>query len=307
MKALVTGGAGFIGSHIVDVFIENGWDVSVVDNLSSGKKENVNPAAKLTVMDICSPEMADFVTGEKPDVALHVAAQISVSLSVREPGFDAEQNIVGPVKLAMACAKAGVGKVIFSSSGGTVYGEVPEGAADENSPFNPISPYGISKMAFEYYLEFFRREYGLKFTTLRYGNVYGPRQDPHGEAGVVAIFTMAMLSGKTPTINGDGKFYRDYVYAKDVAAANFLAVEKGGCRAYNIGTGTATDVNEIFGFIAERVGFSSPANYGPARAGDLLRSVLDYSLAAGELGWKPSVDIGEGMRQTVDFFKEKVR
>ena len=305
MKALITGGAGFIGSHISDLFVENGMEVHIVDDLSSGKKENANPAAALTVMDICSPDFPAYIEGLKPDIVIHTAAQISVSRSVREPVFDANSNIIGPVAMAMACAKAGVKKLIFSSSGGTVYGEVPEGAAREDAPFRPVSPYGISKMAYEYYLNFFLNDYGLKFTTLRYGNVYGPRQDPHGEAGVVAIFTKMLFSGKTPTINGDGKYYRDYVYVKDVARANLFAVDKGDNKAYNIGTGIATDVNEIYRQIAEAVGTKEPANYGPPRPGDLRRSVLDNTLAGAELGWRPSVTMPEGMAETVAFFRPK--
>jgi UDP-glucose 4-epimerase len=291
----------------VDVFIEHGWDAAVVDNLSSGKAENMNSAAELTKLDICDPEIKDFIGGLKPDVVVHTAAQISVSRSVREPAFDAAQNIAGPLDMAMACVKAGVKKFIFSSSGGTVYGEVPDGSATEEHVFDPLSPYGISKMAFEYYLSFFHREYGMDYTTLRYGNVYGPRQDPHGEAGVAAIFTKAVLSGKTPTINGDGKYYRDYVFVKDVARANFLAVDKGRNRAYNVGTAKATDVNEIFRLIAEATGFDKPANYGPPRPGDLIRSSLDYSRAAAELGWRPEVSLEEGMRETVEFFKSQAR
>lgn len=305
MKALVTGGAGFIGSHIVDVYVENGWDVAAADNLSSGKTENVNPAAEFRELDICSPEFREYVEGLKPDVVVHAAAQISVSRSVREPAFDALQNIVGPVDMLAACVKAGVKKVIFSSSGGTVYGEVPEGVAGEDYGFNPLSPYGISKMAFEYYLDFFRREFGLRYTALRYGNVYGPRQDPHGEAGVIAIFAKAMLSGKTPTINGDGLYYRDYVYCRDVANANMLAAEKGDNRAFNVGTGTGVDVNEIYRELAACTGFGEPAKFGPDRPGDLRRCALDSSRAAEELGWRPAVSFQDGMRETVEFFRKQ--
>lgn len=305
MKALVTGGAGFIGSHIVDVYIENGWEVAVADNLSSGKAENVNPAAAFTKIDICSPEFGEFIAGLKPDIVAHAAAQISVSRSVREPAFDALQNIVGPIDMAAACVEAGVKKIIFSSSGGTVYGEVPHGAAGEDYGFNPLSPYGISKMAFEYYLDFFRREFGLGYTALRYGNVYGPRQDPHGEAGVIAIFAKAMLSGKTPTINGDGLYYRDYVYCRDVANANMLAASKGDNRAFNVGTGTGVDVNEIYRELAACTGFDKPANFGPDRPGDLRRCALDSSRAASELGWRPSVSFQDGMKATVEFFKNQ--
>lgn len=303
MKALITGGAGFIGSHIADLFIENGWEVLIVDDLSSGRIENVNPAAEFFELDIGAPEVTVLLARHKPDVVVHAAAQISVARSVREPAFDARQNITGPLDMLMACVDAGVRKVIFSSSGGTVYGEVPGAPAAEDAPFNPLSPYGISKMAFEYYLDFFHSQYGLYYTILRYGNVYGPRQDPHGEAGVVAIFAKGMISGKTPTINGDGLFYRDYVYVKDVARANLLAVDRGHNRAYNIGTGVATDVNQIHRLVADSVGFGGPPNHGPARAGDLKRSVLDIARAAAELGWQPEFTLEQGMKLTVDYFR----
>ena len=303
MKVLITGGAGFIGSHIADIFVDNGWDVLVADNLSSGNPNNLNPAAEFFELDICEPEITVLLARHKPEIVVHAAAQISVARSVREPAVDARQNITGPLDMLMACVEAGVKKVIFSSSGGTVYGEVPGDPATEGLPFNPLSPYGISKMAFEYYLEFFRAQYGLYYTTLRYGNVYGPRQDPHGEAGVVAIFAKAMISGKTPTINGDGRFYRDYVYVRDVARANLLSVDRGHNRAFNIGTGTATDVNEIARLVAAGVGFGGPANNGTARPGDLIRSVLDNSLASAELGWSPEYTLEQGMKLTADYFR----
>jgi UDP-glucose 4-epimerase len=304
MKVLITGGAGFIGSHIADAYLAAGWDVLVADNLGSGKIENLDPAAQFTKIDICSPEFAEYIEDRRPDVVVHAAAQISVSFSVREPAFDARQNIIGPLDMCMACVRAGVKKIIFSSSGGTIYGEIPGEPATEDHPYSPLSPYGISKMAFEYYLQFFQREYGLEYTSLRYGNVFGPRQDPHGEAGVVAIFSKMILNGQTPTINGDGKFYRDYVFAADVARANFLAAEKGANRAYNIGTCKATDVNDVYKLVAEAAGVSTPPNFGPPRAGDLRRCVLGISRAAQELGWTPQVSLEQGMKQTVDFFRD---
>lgn len=307
MKALITGGAGFIGSHIADAYLAAGWDVLVADNLHSGKMENLDPAARFTNIDICSPEFPQYIMDSKPDIVVHAAAQISVSFSVREPGFDARQNITGPLDMCMACVRAGVKKIIFSSSGGTIYGEIPGEPATEDHSFAPMSPYGISKMAFEYYLRFFRNEYGLDFTSLRYGNVFGPRQDPHGEAGVVAIFSKMILNGKTPTINGDGKFYRDYVYVTDVARANLLAAEKGAGRAYNIGTRKATDVNEIYRLVADAAGFVGAPDYGPPRPGDLRRCVLDISRAAAELGWQPLVSLEQGMQHTVDFFRSQTQ
>ena len=305
MKVLVTGGAGFIGSHVVDLFVEHGHDVVVVDNLSTGKERNVNKSAKFYQADIRDERVRGIFREEKPEIVMHTAAQISVAHSVRNPAEDADINIAGSLKLMEWCRESGVRKVIFSSSGGTVYGEISEGAAGEETPFHPLSPYGISKMCFEYYLDFYFHEHGVEYTTLRYGNVYGPRQDPHGEAGVVAIFTRAMLSGKALTINGDGLYYRDYVYVSDVAEANLLAVDKGDNRAYNIATRMATDVNEIFRLIKKITGFTGEGQYGPARPGDLRRCVLDISRARAELGWEPRVKLEEGFRKTVAFFQNE--
>lgn len=303
MKAIVTGGAGFIGSHIVDALVEKNVSVAVVDDLSTGKKENLNPAAKFYNVDICGDELEKIILNEKPDIIFHQAAQISVSRSVREPAFDAKVNLVGAISLLESCVKAGVGKVVFSSSGGTVYGEVPGDPANESTAFSPLSPYGISKMCFEYYLNFYNYEHGLKYTTLRYGNVFGPRQDPHGEAGVVAIFSKLMLKGAAPKINGDGMYYRDYVYVKDVAAANLKCIDAGDCEAINIGTGRPTNVVEIYEEIKKATGFEGEAEFGPARPGDLRRSVLDIAKAAKTLDWKPAVTFEQGIENTVDFFR----
>jgi UDP-glucose 4-epimerase len=303
MKVLVTGGAGFIGSHISDQLLAAGHDVAVVDDLSSGKRENLSDKARLHVLDIRSPELGKVFAEEKPEVVIHCAAQISVSRSVREPAFDATVNLVGPLNMLQHCVETGVRKIIFSSSGGTVYGEVPGEPAPENTVFAPMSPYGISKMAFEYYLEFFRQEFGLTYTALRYGNVYGPRQDPHGEAGVVAIFSKMMLSGKTPTINGDGKYYRDYVYAGDVARANVICLNKGDNRAFNVGTAITTDVNELYAVLKKVIEFPNEANHGPHRPGDLRRSVLAIDRAREELGWVPQMTLEEGFRNTVEYFR----
>ena len=306
MKILVTGGAVFIGSHIVDLLIKKGLEVIVIDDLSTGKKENVNKNAKFCKADICEEDARKIIRKEKPEILIHTAGQVSVSRSVSEPAFDAKHNIVGPIDMAMVCADAGVKKIIFSCSGGTIYGEVPGESAKEETSFNPYSPYGISKMVYEYYLEFFRREHGLKYTSLRYGNVYGPRQDPYGEAGVVAIFAKALLSGKTPKINGDGLFYRDYVYVKDVAEANLLCIESGANRAYNIGTGVATDVNDICKLLAKSIGVKASPEYGPERAGDLRRSVLDITRAERELGWRPKHTLRQGLEKTVSFFRKQL-
>jgi UDP-glucose 4-epimerase len=302
MKAIVTGGAGFIGSNLADALINLGWSVSVIDDLSSGKLENLNPAATLYKKDIVDPSVREAFEKARPDVVFHLAAQISVADSVRNPLKDARVNLEGSLNLLQSCVEFGVGKFIFSSSGGTIYGETPGEPATEEFPLRPFAPYGISKMALESYLNFFSIEHGLKFTALRYGNVYGPRQDPHGEAGVVAIFARAMLEGRTPTINGDGSCARDYVYVGDVVRANIAAIDKGHNGAFNIGTGKATDVNEVYAQLSAATGFTTPAIRGPFRAGDLKRSVLNNSLAATALGWSPLFSLEEGMKLTVDFF-----
>jgi UDP-glucose 4-epimerase len=307
MKALVTGGAGFIGSNMADLLISEGWDVVIVDDLSSGKPENVNPKALFYKADIVDAgALRPVFEKERPHYLFHFAAQISVADSVRNPVRDAKVNVVGSLNLLALCAEFGVGKLVFSSSGGTIYGETPGAPAGENTVFNPVAPYGITKMSLEYYLKFYAAEHGLKFTSLRYGNVYGPRQDPHGEAGVIAIFARAMLEGRTPTINGDGACARDYVYVEDVARANFACVGRGDNSAYNVGTGVTTDVNGIYSTLAKEIGFDKPAKYGPHRAGDLQRSVLDITLAKKELGWEPRYNIAAGIAPTVAFFRNKI-
>lgn len=301
-KTLITGGAGFIGSHVADMMVQHGLEVVVVDDLSSGKKENVNPAARFYEVDICSPKLSEVFEKEKPDLVHHLAAQISVADSVRNPVHDAMVNVVGSVNLLQNCVKYGVKKVVFSSSGGTVYGATEHLPAVEDLPFSAMSPYGVTKICMEYYLPYYKAEHGLNYTVLRYSNVYGPRQDPLGEAGVVAIFVQAMLSGKTPTINGDGRYVRDYVYAGDVARVNYLAIDRGDCDCFNIGTGVETDVNHLCDMIAEITGFGDKPVYGPARPGDLRRNFLNASKAERILGWRPEVPLAEGLKKTVEYF-----
>jgi len=304
-KTLVTGGAGFIGSHVVDEMLLNGLEVVVVDDLSSGKKENLAPEAVFYEMDITSAEIEKVFETERPDYVHHLAAQISVADSVRNPLHDAMVNVVGSVNLLQNCVRYGVKKFIFSSSGGTVYGATEHLPAVEDLPFSGMSPYGVTKICMEYYLPYYRAEQGLNYTVLRYSNVYGPRQDPHGEAGVVAIFAEAMLNGRTPTINGDGKYVRDYVYAGDVARANFLAIEKGDHDCFNIGTGIQTDVNQLYEAIAGVIGFPHEAVHGPHRPGDLRKNYLDAGKAARLLGWHPEVSLKEGLERTVEFFRNR--
>jgi len=304
MKVLVTGGAGFIGSHIVDLLVEKGHTVTALDDLSSGRRENVNPKAKFVKMDVNDPKLAELFTGERFDWVDHHAAQISVVVSTREPLADARVNIIGTLNVLEQSRKNGIKKFVFASSGGTIYGEVPLGAADEGTVFVPVSPYAVAKAAIEYYLNFYFHEYRLPFISLRYANIYGPRQDPFGEAGVVAIFTRAMLDGKTPTIFGDGKCARDFVFCKDVARANLMALETDKTGPYNIATGTATDVNRLYELLSAETGFKKPAKRGPARPGDLRRSILSPEKIGRELGWHASVKLSEGLKQTVEFFKK---
>jgi UDP-glucose 4-epimerase len=306
MKILVTGGAGFIGSNVVDAYIAAGHEVAVVDDLSSGKPDNVNPRAKFYQLDISDPKLADIFQEFKPQLVNHHAAQISVPLSVDDPLMDARTNVVGLLNLLTNCRTHKVAKVVYVSSGGVVYGEPEKFPADETFPLQPASPYGIAKYAGELYLNFFAHQCGLKYVALRYSNVYGPRQMPHGEAGVVSIFIQTLLAHKTPTIYGDGKCVRDYVFVGDVVDANLRAVEQGENVAVNIGTGKPTDVNELYLLVCEALSVDVDAQYGPARRGDLRANFLDASLAGKILGWRPKTTLPEGIAQTAKFFKQKM-
>lgn len=305
MRALVTGGAGFIGSHVADLLIEQGHEVCALDDLSSGKTENLNPAARFEQCDIRSPEAAAAVRSFKPDVLIHHAAQMSVTRSVAEPGFDADVNVLGFINLLEAGRESGLSKVVFASSGGTVYGEAETIPFDESVPTHPVCPYGVSKLAGEHYLFYYRRIYGIPYVTLRYANVYGPRQDPHGEAGVVAIFSQKLLRGEDCTIFGDGKQTRDYVFVADVARANLSAATGDFVGPVNIGTGTETDVNYLYEVIKQHAGGPGKASHGDPRDGELQRSCLDNSLAEAVLGWKPEVTLSDGLAQAVDFFRAR--
>jgi UDP-glucose 4-epimerase len=318
MRILITGGAGFIGSHIVDACLAADHSPFVVDNLCSGSPDNLPSAAPLFEVDICDQVRLDKVFDEvRPDVVCHQAAQMSVSRSVREPVFDAQVNVLGLLHVFDGAVRVGAKRIVFASSGGVLYGDVFK-PAPEDAPSNPISPYGISKWVGEKYLQFYVRERGITGVALRYANVYGPRQNPHGEAGVVAIFSKKLLAGEPATINGDGKYDRDYVYGPDVAQANLKACTvdiPGGFAALNIGTGVATDVNALEALV--RVEVQSvlvsrgkkrklePAAHGPDRPGDLRSSIVDASLAANVLGWKPTVSFADGIRQTVSWFAER--
>jgi UDP-glucose 4-epimerase len=306
MNILVTGGAGFIGSHVVDKLIENGYGVIVVDNLSSGKVENLNRNALFYEQSIEDEEMMERIFSlHRPEYVFHLAAQASVAISVREPARDAKTNIIGSLVLLEKSIKYGVKKFIFSSTGGAIYGEnVKVFPTPETETPHPISPYGIAKYSIEMYLEFFAREYGLKYTVLRYANVYGPRQDPYGEAGVVAIFTERMLRGEEVHIFGDGEYVRDYVYVDDVVRANLLAMEKGDNEVFNIGTGRGTTVNQLFKLLKEITGYDKEPVYKPPRKGDVRKSILDYTKAKEKLGWEPKVSLEEGLKLTVEYFRK---
>lgn len=315
MRVLITGGAGFIGSHIVDACRAQGHEPFVIDDLSSGSKQNIPADVRLFEIDICDqPRLARVFDEVRPDVVCHQAAQMSVSRSVREPAFDAQVNILGLVQIFSEAVRVGCKRIVFASSGGVLYGDVTE-PADENTPSAPISPYGISKWAGEQYLQFFVREHGITGVAMRYANVYGPRQNPHGEAGVVAIFCKKMLAGEAATVNGDGKYDRDYVFGPDVAAANvkaFTADIPNKFLAFNIGTAVKTDVNQLEAAVRQEVqtlwqaagrsGTVPTPHHGPPRAGDLRSSVVNAARAGNILGWKPSVTLASGIQQTVKWF-----
>lgn len=305
MRILVTGGAGFIGSNIVDAYVEAGHDVVVIDNLSSGKEENVNPKATLYRLDIRSPEVDLVFEKEKPDVVNHHAAQIDVRKSVENPSFDADVNVIGMLNLLQSCVKHGTKKIIFASSGGAIYGDPDILPADEFSSLKPLAPYGASKIAGEYYISCYGALYGLKYTNLRYGNVYGPRQDPHGEAGVIAIFCQSMLNDKEVKIFGTGEQLRDYVYVGDVVKANLLALEKGNNQSINIGTAAGTSVNELFAILKSITGYRKDAVYYSPRQGELDRTYLTNEKAFEVLGWKPKIDIKRGLELTAEYFGVK--
>jgi len=306
LKVLVTGGAGFIGSHLVDALVERGDEVLVVDDLSTGDQRNLNPRARFHRLDIRESAAADLVRGERPDVISHHAAQMSVSRSVAEPVFDAEVNVLGSLNLARAAVDAG-SRIVFASTGGALYGDAAVLPTAETAPAWPVSPYGISKLAFEHYLYGFRRQYGLNYAALRYANVYGPRQNPHGEAGVVAIFCEGLLGKRPFKIHGEGTDTRDYVYVDDVVRANLLALDSEVCDHFNVGTGRQADTNTIYRLVAERMGRPTEVEHGPPRPGDLRASALDASLLERTLGWKPEVSLEEGIAQTVDWFLAQER
>ena len=299
-KALVTGGAGFIGSHMVERLLGEGVEVSSVDNLSTGRGANMLSGGVYHDMDLRSDGLAALIVAERPEVVFHMAAQSSVARSMRDPGDDAAVNVGGSINLLEACRLAGVDWLVYSSTGGALYGEPERLPCDEGHPVRPLSPYGASKYAFETYLDCYRQVYGFRSSVLRYGNVYGPRQDPHGEAGVVAIFTLKLLAGERPVIYGDGLQDRDFVYVSDVIDANIAVVEREVEDTFNIGAGAPTNVNAIYERLAHLTGFDGPATYEAARPGDVYKIYLDASKARRVLGWSAKMDLGEGLRRVVE-------
>ncbi len=308
MKILVTGGAGFIGSHVVDRYVAEGHQVAVVDTLVSGRREFINPAARLYLTDIRSPRLAEVFEAERPEVVNHHAAQAEVRRSVADPVLDASINVLGALNLLICCRRFGVGRVIYASTGGAVYGDTTVLPTPEDHPARPASPYGISKLTVEHYLTCWGVLYEMSGLALRYANVYGPRQNPLGEAGVVAIFARRLLGGEPAIINGDGRQTRDYVYVGDVAEANLRALEQPEVTGtLNIGTGVETSVLDLFQRL-QRIAGGGEARHGAPKPGEQRRSVLDITLAKRLLGWTPRVTLDEGLRRTVEHFsKETLR
>jgi UDP-glucose 4-epimerase len=308
MKILVTGGAGFIGSHVADAYLAAGHEVAILDDLSTGNKANINGEAQFLELDVRNKEgVAAAISAFRPEVVNHHAAQSEVPRSVADPGFDAMVNVVGGLNVLKASVDAGTRKFIFSSTGGALYGEPDMIPADEDHPLRPLSPYGTSKLSFEHYLGTFHRTYGLEYTVLRYANIYGPRQDFHAEEGrVIAIFASRMIAGRPVTIDGDGEQARDMLHVADVAVANIAALYRGAGGTYHISTGIPVTINDLFRKLALLTDYKLQPNFGPARKGDVFRIALDNSRAKKELGWEPRLELEEGLSQTVEYFRRQV-
>jgi UDP-glucose 4-epimerase len=305
MKILVTGGAGFIGSHIVEAYLDAKHEVCVVDDLSTGFRQNVPGSARLHEVDIRSERLSEVFAAEKPEIVSHQAARANVRESFEKPLLYTDVNVLGSVNVLECCRKFGVRKIIYASTGGAVYGEPRTLPVAEDHPVNPVDPYGASKHHVEHYLGIYKTSFGVDYTVLRYPNVYGPRQDPFGEAGVVAIFVGKMLKGSQPTINGTGNQERDFVYAGDIARANVLALDRAAGEILNLGSGIPTSVNRIFEELNELTGFGGSAEYGPAKMGEVYRIFLQSGRASERLGWKAEVSLREGLRRTVEHFQKQ--
>ena len=305
MRILVTGGAGFIGGHLADRLAADGNEVTVVDNLSTGFRENVAEAARLVEMDLNDPGLADVFDQSKPDVVFHLAAQANVRKSIEDPACDARQNVLGSLNLFECARKTGVKSVVYSSTGGGIYGEPEALPVPEDHPINPLCHYGVSKYTVEKYLELYGRLYGMRYAILRYANVYGPRQNPKGEAGVVAIFSGLLLEGRQPHIFGDGTKTRDYVFVDDVVEANLLALGKADGCIYNVGTGRQITDDQVYEAIRDAVGSDVSAIHDDFHPGEVMRIALDTSRIRAELGWSPQVEFVEGIPRAVEFYRSK--
>ncbi len=301
----MTGGAGFIGSHVCDSLLEHGHDVHVIDDLSGGYREQVPKGATLHEMDIRDDRVRELWAEHRFELMYHLAAQMDVRRSVSDPRYDADVNVGGLLNLMEAGRENGLKKVIFSSSGGAIYGEPEFAPQTEEHPLQPLSPYGITKLCSEKYLFFYEDTHGIEYVALRYGNVYGPRQNPHGEAGVVAIFCERMLDGKQPVINGDGRQTRDYVHVRDVVAANIAALDYRGSGIFNVGTSVETDVVLLFETLRDELAPEMPTEYGPGKPGEQRRSVLSYERTKQSLNWHPSRDVREGLVETARWFRDR--
>jgi UDP-glucose 4-epimerase len=307
LKILVTGGAGFIGSHVVDALIDQGHSVAVVDDLSTGKRGHVNPRARFYELDIRSPELSDVFGLEKPELINHHAAHVDVRLSVADPLHDAEVNVLGSLNLLECARQHGVSDFLYASTGGAVYGEPTHLPCDEHHPLNPISPYGVSKLTVERYLAFYGHAYGLRYAILRYPNVYGPRQDPFGEGGVIAIFGRQMVRGEPVLINGSGEQERDFLYVSDVVRANLLVQDTLQGQTYNLGTGVGTSVNKLFNTMSSITGYSREPTHGPPKPGETFKICLNAGKARRDLGWEPLVRLEEGLERTLDHVQSLAR
>lgn len=306
MKVLVTGGAGFIGSHLVDRLIQEGHEVVVVDNLSTGKRRNLSRAARFFKLDIQSWRLERVFRNERPNVVMHLAAQMDVRKSVEDPVFDAQVNVLGTLNVLQQAVRHGVRKVVFSSSGGAIYGEQEIYPAPESHVTRPLSPYGISKLCGEQYLSYYQRVSGLQVVNLRYANVYGPRQDPDGEAGVVAIFIQKLLNNEQAIVNGNGRQTRDFVYVEDVVEANLAVMGQETQGTYNVGTGEETSINDVLRILVGHTNSTCKELHGPAKHGEQVRSVIDASKIRQELSWEPRTELSEGLKRTIDYFRERM-